>query len=117
MKSLFLAAALAGVSVTASAFAFSPKDPAAPAPTPRPVPSYVVKPTALPLNFTGALVEIEFTLDKSGQPQEIRLPSVKDPQLKRTLVEAFRQWRFVPGADGSATRKRYILPLVVRAET
>ncbi len=120
MKSLLLAAALTGVSLTGSAFAYTPKDSAAPvtAAAPRPIPDSVVKPTGLPHDFTRGVINIEFSLDESGRPKAIKVPSVNDPVLKRHLVEAFRQWRFEAGAvEAAASGKRFVLPLDIRAES
>ncbi len=119
MKSILVATALLGVSLTGSAFAYSPKESASPAtsPAPRPIPASVVKPTGLPLGFSRAVINIEFTLDQTGQPHEIKVLSVEDPVLKRHLVEAFRQWRFETGARDADAQKRYILPLELRAES
>lgn len=115
MKSLLLAAALSSAALTGSALAYSPKDAAAP--TPRLVPSSVVKPTGLPLNFAGATINIEFSLDAGGQPQNIKVLWVDDAVLKRRLVEAFRQWRFDTGANAKAAGdKRFILPVELRPE-
>jgi len=116
MKSFLLAAALLGASLPASALAYTPKD-AASTPAPRVVPASVVKP-GLPPGFSRALIDIEFTLDSAGRPQDIQVRSVQDPILKRHLVEAFSQWRFETGTPGTDTAaKRFVLPLDVRAET
>lgn len=111
-KSLLLAAALAGVALTGHAFASSPKDSA-----PRVIPSSVVKLTGLPMNFVGAVINVEFSLDKNGQPCDINVLRVDDPVLKRHVIEAFRQWRFEPGtADPAASPKRFILPIQINLE-
>jgi hypothetical protein len=119
MKSL-LVTALAAVSFNASAFAYTPKDPIVPAiaAMPRVISGSVVKPSNLPLDFNRALIDIEFSLDASGRPQDIKVRSVKDPALRRRLVDAFRQWRFERAAGEAVdSTKRYILPLDVRAES
>lgn len=113
-NSLLLAAALAGVAVTGNAFAYSPKDSVKPVitPAPRPIPSSVVKPVDLPRNFSGAVVNVEFTLDAAGQPRDIEVLRVSDPVLKRQLVSAFSQWRFETGAsNAAASAKRFVLPI------
>lgn len=117
MKSFLLAAALLGVSLPVTALAYTPKDSAAPAAAPalRPIPSSIVKP-GLPPGLSHTLVEVEFSLDPTGKPQNIRVPSVRDPIFKHYLVEAFRQWRFEPGtAAATPAGKRFILPLEIRA--
>ena len=116
-KSLLLAAALAGMAVTGTAFAYSPKDSANLAPAPRPIPASVVQPVDLPRSFAGAVINIEFTLDQSGQPRDIQVLRVSDPVLKRQLVSAFRQWRFETGANhATAGAKRFLLPIELRPE-
>ena len=116
MKSFLLAAALLGASLPATALAYTPKD-AASTPAPRVVTSSVVKP-GIPPGLSRTLVEVEFSLDASGKPQNIRVPSVRDPIFKHYLVEAFRQWRFEAGsAEATAAGKRFILPIEIRAES
>jgi hypothetical protein len=119
-KSLLLASSLLALALTGSAFAATENAStvAAPAPLPRPDPVSVVNPTDLPLNFAGTTVDIKFSLDASGHPQDIQVLWVRDPVLKRQVVAAFRQWRFTPStATAAANSKRYILPLEIRAET
>lgn len=117
MKSLLIAVVLTGAALTNSALAYSPKEQTNSAPAPRPILASVVKPTNLPLQFAGGLINIEFSLDQDGQPRDIKVLSVKDRALKERIVEAFRQWRFETGArDAASEQKRYVLPLEVRPE-
>jgi hypothetical protein len=116
-KLLLIAAALAGVVLTGTAFAYAPQETAVPtrAVTPKVIPSSVVNPTGLPLSAAGATIEIEFTLNQLGQPQQIKLLRVDDAVLRRSLLAAFSQWRFEPvGVD--AAQKRFILPVQIRPE-
>ena len=114
-KSLLLAA-LMGVAFTGSAFAFPTNDSAG-TPAPCPIVLSIVKPTGLPREFAGAVVNIEFSLDQAGQPRDIRVLHVSDPVLKRQVVVAFSQWRFSPGvSDAAAASKRFILPLELQPE-
>ena len=118
-KSLLLAASLAAAAFTSSAFASSSNDQdnAASAIQPRPVASSIVKPTGLPMQFAGAVVNVEFALDQTGQPRDIKVLSVNDTVLKRQLVAAFQQWRFAPGMNAPATSsKRFILPIQLDPE-
>ena len=119
MKSLLIAAALAAVSLPAAAVAHSSKDSASAvtAAAPRPIPASVVKPTGLPLGFSRALINIEFSLDQAGKPHQIKVLSVEDPMFKRHLVDAFRQWRFEAGASDADASQRFVLPLELRAES
>jgi len=112
-KSLVLAAALAGVSLTTAAFAYSAKD----TPPPRVIASSVVNPTGLPRAFANEVVNVAFRLDESGQPRDIEVLWVSDAQLKKQLVEAFRQWRFdMTTAGKDAATKRFILPIQLKPE-
>ena len=117
-KSLLLAASLA-VALTSGAFASSSNSQATTAgtPKPRPVTSSIVKPTGLPQNFRGAVIDVEFALDQNGQPRDVRVLSVYDSVLKRQLTSAFRQWRFEPGVnDPAQASKRFILPVQLDPE-
>ena len=115
-KFLLVAAALAGVALTRNTFAYSPNDSAAPAP--RVIPSSVVNPTGLPRNFVGAVIDVEFSLDKKGQPCNINVLRVDNRELEQQLLKAFRQWRFEPGTnDPAANAKRFILPIQINLET
>ena len=111
-KTLLLAASFVAA-LTSSAFASSPdsRDTAVGAVQPRPIASSVVKPTGLPMEFAGAVVNVEFALDQTGQPQEVKVLRVKDTVLKRQLVSAVRQWRFETGVNATANSKRFILPI------
>jgi outer membrane biosynthesis protein TonB len=115
MKSHLLAAALAGAILTSSALAYSPKDKRPLTPPPRVVPSSVVKPTGLPYKFAGSVINIEFSLDAAGQPQNIKVLWVDDPVLKRQLVAAFRQWRFEV-SNSAEGDQRFILPVELQPE-
>jgi len=115
MKSILLAAALTGVSLASTAFAYSPKDSPVNGAMPRVVPSSVVRPSGLPLSVAGETVMIEFSLDQVGMPRSIRIHT-SDDLLKRQLLQAFSQWRFEPGANGTDAKKRYILPLQLNKE-
>ncbi len=117
-KSLLLAA-LTGVALTVNAAAYSLKDSAkaAATPAPRVVASSVVPLTNLPRTFTGAVVNVEFSLDQAGQPRDIQVLWVSDPVLRKQVVSAFRQWRFETGAtDATAGAKRFILPIQINPE-
>ena len=117
-KSLLIAAAIAGVSITTAAFAYSPKDSASPAPTPRVIPSSVVRPTDVPFRYIDEIVNVSFYLDQSGQPRNIEVLSVNDDRLKTQLVEAFRQWRFdLKAVDKDTAARRFILPIQLVPES
>lgn len=116
MKSLLVALAFSSAALSATAFAYTPKTEQS-APPPRVVRSSVVNPTGLPRNYEGSVINVEFSLDKAGAPQNIKVLWVDDAVLKRQLVEAFRQWRFEPAAgDTTVTERRFLLPVQLRPE-
>jgi hypothetical protein len=119
MKSPLLTATIATLALASSAFAFSPAETKTEVTkcSPRVVPASVVNPTNLPQAFAGATINIEFSLDASGQPRDVRVPNVEDRQLKQQLVQAFKQWRFEGvSSDAVANGKRYVLPVELRPE-
>ncbi|MEY2878942.1 MAG: hypothetical protein RLZZ15_1322 [Verrucomicrobiota bacterium] len=115
-KSLLVAAALAGAAFVSTASAFTPKETKI-TPEPRPIIASVVTPTDLPRSFSGAVINVEFSLDAAGRPRDIQVLWVSDAALKRQLVAAFSQWRFdAPTGDPAVTQKRFILPIELKAE-
>lgn len=107
-KSLSLVAALAALVLTGSAFAYAPTGSAA-----KLVPSKVVSPTDLPRTFTRTVVNIEFTVDQNGRPQDITV-ATSDRNAKEQIVKAFSQWQFeVTSRDTTTTAKRFVLPLEI----
>ena len=81
------------------------------------VPSKVVKPDRLPRTFTRTTIPVEFSLDAAGQPHDIRMPSVSDKRVKKTIAEAFAQWKFAPSTHQAGnTHVRFVLPLDVIPE-
>jgi outer membrane biosynthesis protein TonB len=119
-KSTSLLAALAAVVLTGSAFAYSPTDSASQAAAvsgAKLVPTKVVSPTRLPRTFTRSVVNIEFSLDQSGQPRDIKVLSTSDRALKEQIVQAFSQWKFeTASTELIAGAKRFILPLEIVPE-
>jgi len=113
-----LAAAFAAVLLsTSAALAHSPKDSAeqVSSPVSALVPSKIVNPADLPSSFTRQVVNIEFSLDSSGQPQEVKILTKAAPAAKEQIVKAFKQWKFESRqTDGGA--KRFILPLDIVPE-
>ena len=115
-QSLSLAVALAAIALSNSAFAYSPKtsETLNAVSTVRLVPSKVVSPSKLPLTFTREVVKVEFSLDTTGQPHDVKVLSNADRTVKEQVVKAFKQWKFEPVA-GSDTQ-RYVLPLEIVPE-
>jgi hypothetical protein len=117
MKSLLTAALLFAAGLNTVALAYSPNDTRPLTPAPRVVPSSVVRPTGLPYHFAGAVINVEFSLDRNGRPQNVKVLWVDDPRVKRQLAAAFRQWRFEPGTkEAVEAGKRFILPVEIRPE-
>lgn len=114
MKKSLSFAALAAVVLTGSAFAYSPKE-SAPQPNAscaKLVPSQIVNPVNLPLSFTRRVIEVEFSLDATGRPQDIKVVSNADRAVKEQVVKAFKQWKFEPTApEAVAAGKRFVLPI------
>lgn len=113
-----LAAAVAALVVASTALAYNPKDTAQQVGAPvTPIPSTVVGPTNLPQSFSRRVVEVEFSLDRTGQPVDIKVVSNTDRAVKQRVVQAFRQWKFLVNATEPVdTSKRFILPLDIVPE-
>lgn len=115
MKTTLLAA-VAAVVLSSSAFAYTVKDSTQQhtAAVANLAPANVVNPTDLPLNFARQVVNIEFSVDAAGQPQDIKILSNVDRAAKQRILKAFKQWKFQSTATGNAdAAKRYILPLEI----
>jgi hypothetical protein len=116
MKTIQIARALIGACFVTAVFAI-PASELAGAKTPPPTPTVVVEPTHLPRTFTGGIVHVEFSLDESGRPRDIRLPAVHDASLKMPVLKAFSQWQFAPSQNGASFQsKRFVLPLEVKPQ-
>jgi hypothetical protein len=114
-----LTAALATVILSASALAYSSKDTTQQirGPISTLVVSKVVTPSALPTSFTRQVVNIEFSVDPSGQPQDIKVLTKADAAAKEQIVKAFKQWRFESTSHSiEAVSKRFVLPLDIVPE-
>jgi len=115
-KLLRISSALAGafVATAASATTTFGTEPAA---APRPKPLVVVDPINLPRTFTGATLNVEFSLDGDGRPRDVRLSSAKDATVKEQVLKAFSRWRFSPVDRPLAGRStRFVLPLEVKPQ-
>ena len=76
-----------------------------------PVPVTVVSPSISP-RYAGTQVELEFVVDASGTPAEIRTRQKVDAALSTALAQAVSQWRFAPAPkDGVAVPTKVVLPL------
>lgn len=76
-----------------------------------PVPVAVVSPTVGP-EFHGAVVQLEFVVDVDGKPAAFSVKSAPDDALAAVVVEAVKQWRFLPAAtNGKPVAKKVGLPV------
>jgi TonB family protein len=77
-----------------------------------PVLAKMVRPPSVPARYEDSTIRISFTVDTTGQPQDIRVLDLNDPVLMRTLLPALAQWRFEPARkDGVAVKVKVVLPL------
>src|SRR5688572_14557440 len=78
-----------------------------------PVPVTVVSPTVGP-EFNGGLVQLEFMVDVDGKPIDFSIKSATDDMLATTVVNAVKQWRFLPAeANGKPVATKVTLPVKV----
>lgn len=76
-----------------------------------PVPVAVVTPSVGP-GYAGNAVELEFVVNKMGKPTAISVKSTTDHELAVTVVDAVKQWRFVPAKrNGEPVETKVILPV------
>ncbi len=115
-----LPAVLAALVLTSSTFAYTPKDSSAQAAVPAThlKASKVVNPSHLPLSFKRQVVDIEFSLDAEGRPQNIKVISRSAAAAQQQIVQAFKQWKFesVTTAGQRTEGQRFILPLDIVPE-
>jgi TonB family protein len=78
-----------------------------------PVPIVVVAPQ-VGLEARGAAAEVEFLVDATGKPADISVMSSTDDALANAVVEAVKQWQFIPVQhDGVAVATKVALPFRV----
>lgn len=82
-----------------------------------PVPVVVVSPRAAP-EFIGKTVDVEFTVDTTGKPSGFVIKSYVDNMVADAVVDAVKQWQFVPAhRNGMAVAKKVLLPVRFVAES
>jgi Gram-negative bacterial TonB protein C-terminal len=82
-----------------------------------PVPISVVSPRVGP-QYEGTTVQLEFTVDKAGIPNDIVVKSAKDFTVGLFVTQAVSQWRFKPAlVDGTPVARKVELPVVIVEET
>src|SRR5262245_43280736 len=78
-----------------------------------PVPVAVVSPT-VGTESNGGFVQLEFVVDANGKPAEFSIKSATDDVLAKVVVEAVKQWRFLPAeADGKPVATKVALPVKI----
>jgi protein TonB len=76
-----------------------------------PVPVTVVSPVVGP-EYHGYSVQLEFMVNSDGKPSAFSIKSAPDELVARAVVEAVKQWRFLPAeADGKAVATKVALPV------
>lgn len=60
-----------------------------------PVPVAVVTPS-VPSGYAGSTVEVEFVVNTAGKPVELSVKSLQDNLLTDAVLDAVKQWRFLP---------------------
>ena len=78
-----------------------------------PVPVNVVSPT-VGSEHNGAVVLLEFTVDAEGKPAGFNIKSDTDEVLGTAVVQAVKQWRFLPAEiDGKPVATKVALPVKI----
>jgi TonB family protein len=81
-----------------------------------PVPTTVIKPE-VSARFAGKQVVLEFVVDATGKPTDIKsiTPGASD-ELVSTVAEAVAQWKFTPAlVDGKPVSRKVALPVNIVA--
>jgi protein TonB len=77
-----------------------------------PVPVAVVSPSDVSTKYSGAKVELVFTVDATGNPTDFSVASSPDDALAKVVMDAVSQWRFTPALkNGTAVATRVVLPV------
>ena len=78
-----------------------------------PVPVAVVSPIVGP-EYHGRAVQLEFVVNADGKPSAFSIKSAPDEILARAVVEAVKQWRFLPAeANGKPVATKVALPVTI----
>ena len=82
-----------------------------------PVPVAVVSPSDVDAKYTGAKVELAFTVDAKGFPTDFSVISSPDAVIAKVMMDAVSKWRFTPAQkNGIAVATKVVLPVKI-AET
>jgi TonB family protein len=78
-----------------------------------PVPVAVVSPS-VSSEFVGSTVEVEFTVDMTGKPIDLAVKSSPDRTLALDVMDAVKQWRFMPAhSNGAPVAMKVVLPVKI----
>lgn len=78
-----------------------------------PVPVAVVSPSVSSA-FAGSTVELEFVVDSTGKPADLIVKSTPDKSLGSDVVDAVKQWRFLPAKlNGVPVATKVSLPVKI----
>ncbi len=78
-----------------------------------PVPISVVSP-AVGSEHSGGSVQLEFVVDETGKPAAFSVKSTSDTMLATAVVQAVKQWRFLPAKiNGVAVATKVMLPVKI----
>src|ERR1051326_6313464 len=78
-----------------------------------PVPVAVVSPS-VSSEFAGSTVELEFVVDAKSKPSELIVKSSPDKSLGEDVVDAVKQWRFLPAKlNGAPVATKVVLPVKI----
>jgi len=81
-----------------------------------PVPISVITPQ-ISAGYADQTVNVEFTVDTTGTPTGLIGKSSPDEQLSEAVVEAVKQWKFIPAhRSGEAVAARVALPVHIVAK-
>lgn len=77
-----------------------------------PVPVAVVSPSDIDTKYSGAKVELAFTVDAMGTPRDFSVVSSPDDALAKAVTDAVSKWRFTPALkNGTAVATKVLLPI------
>lgn len=82
-----------------------------------PIPITVVSPSVGP-GYAGSVVQLEFVVDATGLPIDLKVVSSPDYTVGEAVVTAVKLWRFSPAVrDGSPVATKVVLPVKIIDES
>ncbi len=86
--------------------------------TERPLAQKIVNPAGLSRHHLGVTVQLSFTVDENGRPQDVEVSGQNDRKLTASVVAAVTQWRFTPAMQaGAPVSMRVTMPLQIQANS